>query len=295
MVGLGLLAGLGAGAIDAGLNTYAAEKFSARTLNWLHASFGLGAAIGPIVMSSVISAGQSWRAGFLIVGAAQLVLAGCCALTRNQWHVRADLDHATPPASVPMVRTLRIPSAWLGMLLFFLYTGLELCAGQWLYSLLTEARGMPPAPAGAWVSVYWGSLTVGRLLSGVIVARISVRTLLHLCLFGAMLGVVFLWLNPAPWLALLGVAVLGLSLAPMFPSFISLTSARMGPAHTANAVGFQVAAAMLGGAALVAGFGRIADRFGLEALGPFLLATALLLVGAFEISERHTRRSTIRD
>lgn len=50
MVGLGLLAGLGAGAIDAGLNTYAAETFNPRTVNWLHASFGLGAAIGPVLM-----------------------------------------------------------------------------------------------------------------------------------------------------------------------------------------------------------------------------------------------------
>jgi fucose permease len=73
MVGLGLLAGLGAGAIDAGLNTYAAENFSPRTVNWLHASFGLGAATGPMVMSSVISAGQSWRLGYLIVGVAQLI------------------------------------------------------------------------------------------------------------------------------------------------------------------------------------------------------------------------------
>lgn len=58
MVGLGLLAGLGAGAIDAGLNTYAAEEFSPRTMNWLHASFGLGAATGPLLMSAAISSGS---------------------------------------------------------------------------------------------------------------------------------------------------------------------------------------------------------------------------------------------
>ncbi|MDP9315499.1 MAG: MFS transporter, partial [Chloroflexota bacterium] len=73
MVSLGLLAGLGAGAIDAGLNTYAAESFSPRTVNWLHASFGLGAATGPIIMSGIISAGYSWRLGYLVVGVAQLL------------------------------------------------------------------------------------------------------------------------------------------------------------------------------------------------------------------------------
>lgn len=291
MVGLGLLAGLGAGAIDAGLNTYAAENFSPRTMNWLHASFGLGAAIGPIVMSSVISSGQPWRLGYLIVGVAQLVLASCFAFTRSQWHAHTEESQAEPTPSAPMGRTLLLPSAWLSILLFFLYTGLEITTGQWLYTLLTEARGMLPAVAGVWVSIYWGSLTVGRLVSGMIVAHISVRTLLQICMAGTILGVVLLWLNLAPWLSLIGVAMLGMSLAPMFPSLIALTPARMGAEHAANTVGFQIAAATLGGACLVSGFGVLADQFGLEQLGPFLLVIAVLLMIVFEILERQPGRA----
>jgi fucose permease len=142
--------------------------------------------------------------------------------------------------------------------------------------------------------VYWGSLTVGRLVSGVIVAQINVRTLLQLCMFGAILGVVLLWLNLTPWVGLGAVALLGLSLAPMFPSLISLTPARVGPTHTANTVGFQITAAMLGGAALASGFGLIADRFGLEILGPYLLVAAILLTGVFEGLDRHTRQAAGR-
>ena len=291
VIGLGLLAGLGGGAIDAGLNTYAAEHFSARTVNWLHASFGLGAATGPIMMSGVLSAGQSWRLGYLIVGAAQLLLAGCFVVTRNRWNAPADEGHAVATVSAPLRQTLRLRPAWLSMLLFFLYTGLELSAGQWLYSLLTEARGLPPALAGVSVSVYWGSLTAGRLVAGAVVARLTVRTLLRLCLAGAMLGAVLLWLDLPSWLLVGCAGLLGVSLAPMFPSFISLTPARMGPAHTANAVGFQITAAMLGGAVLVTGFGWLARYSGLEALGPFLLVTAVLLTGVFETLERYMSHS----
>lgn len=286
MVTLGLLAGLGAGAIDAGLNTYAAEQFSPRTMNWLHASFGLGAAVGPLLMSSVISAGQPWRLGYLIVGVAQLLLAACFALTRTQWEAHQTHAQAAPTASAPMLGTLALPAAWLSLLLFFLYTGLEMVTGQWLYTLLTEARGMAPAPAGLWVSAFWGCLTLGRVLSGVVVERITMRTLLWLCMLGALLGAALLWLNLAPWLTLAGVALLGLALAPMFPSLMSLTPARLGSAHAANAVGFQVAAAMLGGAAMVAGFGLLAGRLGLEALGPFLLLNAVLFTGVFALLDR---------
>jgi fucose permease len=98
-----------------------------------------------------------------------------------------------------------------------------------------------------------------------------------------------MWANLAPWLSLAGVALLGLSLAPMFPSLVSLTPARMGLAHSANTIGFQIAAAMLGGAALVALFGLIANQLGLEMLGPYLLVIAVLLTTVFEVLERRPR------
>jgi fucose permease len=292
MVGLGLVAGLGAGAIDAGLNTYAAEQFSPRTMNWLHAAFGLGAATGPLLMSGVISTGGPWQLGYLIVGVLLLLLTGCFALTRGEWVVRHDEAQAAPPAGAPMLQTLALPAAWLSILLFLLYSGVEFMAGQWLYSLLTEARGITPAVAGMWVSAYWGSLTLGRLVSGVIVERLTIRHLLRLSMAGMLVGIVLLWLNLTPWLALAGVALFGLSLAPMFPSFMSLTPGRMGPQHSANTVGFQVAAAMLGGAAFVGGFGLLAGRVGLEALGPTLLVFAALLTAVFLRLDRQPRASS---
>src|SRR5919204_2389293 len=61
MVALGVLSGLGAGAIDAGLNTFAATHFSARAVNWLHAFYGVGATLGPVIMTAVLSAGCPWQ------------------------------------------------------------------------------------------------------------------------------------------------------------------------------------------------------------------------------------------
>src|SRR5262245_41911334 len=80
MVALGVLAGLGAGAIDAGLNTFAAIQFSARMVNWLHTCYGIGAAAGPVIMTSVLAMRQPWQRGYAIVGGGQLMLAFCFAL-----------------------------------------------------------------------------------------------------------------------------------------------------------------------------------------------------------------------
>jgi fucose permease len=286
MVGLGLLSGLGAGAIDAGLNTYAATHFSARTVNWLHACYGIGATGGPVIMTSVLSAGHPWQWGYGIVGVGQMVLAVCFGLTRTWWQPTA---RTAAPAYAPVLMgaassrsTLRLPIMWLSMAVFFVYTGLEAAAGTWVYSLFTEARAITSSTAGLWVSVYWGSLTIGRLVSGMVVGFVPVSLLLRLCLITAALGAVLIWSNLTTFGSFLGLALLGVSLAPIFPSLIATTPARLGEAHTANGVGLQIAAAVLGQSLLPALVGVLARHLGLEIVGPALCTAAVVLLVLYE-------------
>jgi len=162
-------------------------------------------------------------------------------------------------------------------------TCLEIGTGNWVYSLLTESRGVSPALAGTWVSLYWASLTLGRILFGFVVQSVSPTTLLRWCMVGAVLSAVLIWVNGAPWLAFAGIALMGLSLAPQFPLLISATPDYLGAAHAANGVGLQVAAASLGGAVLPSLIGMLAAAYSLEVLGPFLFVTALLMSGLFEL------------
>jgi len=97
------------------------------------------------------------------------------------------------------------------------------------------------------------------------------------------LSALLIWAGGAPWLAFAGIALMGLSLAPQFPLLISATPNYLGAAHSANGVGLQVAAASLGGVALPSLIGVLAAAYSLEVLGPFLLITALLMSGLFEL------------
>jgi fucose permease len=284
LVLLGFASGLSGGAIDGSLNAYAAAHFSPRAMNWLHACFGIGATLGPAIMTGVIVYGLSWRIGYLVVGAVQLALALCFIFTRQLWRDQApSAADPQPVRGAALLSTLRLPMTWLGTALFFAYTGAEIATGQWVYSLLTEARGVPAALAGTWVSLYWASLTFGRILFGFVVQRVSPTTLLRWCMIGAVLSALMIWVNGAPWLAFAGIALMGLSLAPQFPLLISATPDYLGAAHAANGVGLQVAAASLGGAALPSLIGVLAAASGLEVLGPFLLAVSLLMAGLFEL------------
>ncbi|HSF24276.1 MAG TPA: MFS transporter [Blastocatellia bacterium] len=285
MVALGLLAGLGAGAIDAGLNTYAATHFSARTVNWLHAFYGVGATIGPVIMTGVLVSGRPWQSGYAIVGGFQVLLAVCFGLTRRWWMNGGGREASTqiPPRPASSSSTLRLPVVWVSIAVFFIYTGLEAAAGAWAYSLFTESRGVPASVAGMWTSIYWGCLTAGRLLSGIVVGYVPLRVLLRLCIIGIALGAGMIWLNASGLTSFLGLALIGLSCAPVFPSLIATTPARLGELHAANGVGFQIAAAVLGQSLLPAAVGMLAHDLGLEIVGPSLLVMGIALLGFYEV------------
>lgn len=292
LLGLGFLAGLGGGAVDAGLNAYGATHFSARILNWLHASFGLGTTLGPLIATAVLSSGNLWRWSYVIVGCAQLVLAATFLINRGRWAEVPDVAGAAP---VPVMQartreTLRRPVVWLGMLTFFAYSGVEFVTAQWSYSLLTLQRGLPVSTAGFLVGLYWGSLMAGRVLFGVFADRVPLARTLRVCILGSFVGALLFWLQPTPFISYAGLMLIGFSLAPVFASLISLTPRRVGPQHANNAIGFQIASAGLGSAGLTAAVGLLAAEVGLEVIGASVAGMALFLLAAYEALMRVSHR-----
>jgi fucose permease len=284
LLALAFVAGLSGGALDGGMNAYAAAHFSPQAMNWMHACFGIGATLGPAIMTAAITGGPGWRAGYAIVAAAQLALTVAFVLTRQLWDSPSSPGGGEPSTpSAPLAATLGLPLAWLGIALFFAYTGIEVAAGNWVYSLLTEARGVSPALAGAWVSLYWASLTLGRIVFGFVVQWASPNTLLRWCMVGSVVGALLIWANLTLWLTFAGIALLGVALAPQFPLLISATPGFLGARHANNGIGLQVAAAGLGGALLPSLVGVLARDRGLEVLGPFLFVAALVMAALFEL------------
>lgn len=288
MVACGLLSGFGTGFFDAGLNIYFAAHFSPRLMNWLHACFGIGATLAPLLMTALLNSGSSWRSGYLLVVVLYLVVVVLIMLTRSRWDIPGANQSAAGSESVPASETLRLPLVWVGILLFLAYTGMEGVAGQWVYSLFTEARQVPAAAAGLWVSIYWGSFTVGRIFFGAIVNWLSTAVLVRLCTVGAAVGGLLLWFNPTMELGFAGLALYGFSLAPIFALLVTNTQDVLGPKHGANAIGFQVAAAGMGIGVLPGLAGVLAANSSLEVVPPFLMVLVVIMAVLYEVT--HSRR-----
>ncbi len=278
-VACALVHGLGSGAIDAGLNGYAAHYLSARHMNWLHACYCLGAMLGPLVMTAMLTGGRHYSAGYSVVGVVMLALAIVFLATRPRWgQASAPADHAGP--RVAAAAAVRHPAVVLHMVVFFLYTGLEVAISQWTFTVLTESRGVHAGPAGIAVGAYWGSIGAGRVVCGLLVDRIGIDRLLRCCLLAATAGTLLL-AAPLPLAAAwTGLILAGFGLAPVYPCLMTRTPQRLGKRLSAHAVGFQVGAAMVGAAAVPAGLGLIAGSSGLEAVptGTVVLAGVLWLL-----------------
>jgi fucose permease len=291
IVACGAVAGLGAGAIDASLNTYVAANFGEGLMQWLHASWGIGVTTGPMIMTTGINVFNTWRWGYVLVGAAQLTLAACFVLTSPLWqrgdvHIESAISRRLTDYKTPILETLRHPPVWWSSLFFFLYAGIEATLGNWAYTLLTESRGILPHVAGLWTGGYWATFTMGRVLAGLCTKRIGVHTLIRAGLLAALGGAMLLWWNPTEVTGSFGVVIIGFSIAPIFPSLVSGTSGRVGPRYSVNTIGMQIGAAGLGTAILPGIAGILAQRTSLEMIPAYLGILVVTLFALYSLSMR---------
>jgi fucose permease len=295
-VAAAVLGGLGAGAIDAGINTYVAQNHSERMMQWLHGSFGIGVTMGPLIMTFGLGLTGEWRLGYLVVCIFQGSLALVFFMTRSRWKGKAEIDvrdaqNEDKPEDkrrneASLGETLKNPAALLSMIMFFTYTGAEVGLGLWSYSLLTESRGVSPQLAGFITGSYWGMFTLGRFTAGWYTKRFSNSQILYFSLAAAIAGTVLLFLNWGIPGSIAGIALTGLAIAPVFPCLMTDTESRVGPRHTANTIGMQISAAGIGAAAVPSIAGVLARFFGLEVISPYLFGAFVLLLLSYIFSRR---------
>jgi fucose permease len=287
VLALGVLLGVGAGAIDAALNTYVATHHGVRTLNWLHACFGVGASSGPLLMTAVLRHGAPWQRGYVLVGAAQIALATCFAITFRAWPSSDGLSASADRTGAATMRaTLTLPAAWLGMAVFIAYAGVEASIGAWTYTLLTVGRHVGIVEAGLLASLFWGGITGGRLLAALGGGAVSAHILLRVAVWSIVLGVGLVWANLSGALTAAGLVLAGFACGPIFPSLIAMTPRRVGGPHAANAVGFQIAASAFGLSVVPGLVGVAGARLGVEAIARLFLVLGIVLALVYQVLER---------
>ncbi len=278
--------GIGAGAVDSGLNAYVARHYESRHMSWLHSFWGLGALSGPLVLSALFAQGLGWRKGYSSIAIFQAALVVILVFAMPLWdrvRMRAAMEASMPETPhQALFFPLKLRGAKWAVLTFFFYCGIESTMGLWGGSYLFQIKGLEAAAAARWVSLFYASITLGRFLTGFITYKASNRNLVRLGGLTVLAGVV-LMLLPLPLPATLaGFIMVGLGCAPIFPCMLHETPRSFGATHAQAIMGFQMAVAYVGATLLPPLFGFVASATSLGLLPAFLLAYTCSLVAGSE-------------
>ena len=268
-----LLLGAGSGLIDAVVNAHTSLNRGVRYMGWLHASWALGAALGPLVVVTSVGTTGSWRASFTATAAAFVAVGLLVGYRHHDWTDSAS-GPDRPSWEAPVRRSSRRRALVLLIGLFVLGAGLEGTAGDWCYTQLTAGRSLSNGLAGLGASLFWTGLAGGRVAMGLLGNRIAPDRLLDISVGVSALGALAFWLAPPLGSALIALPILGAAVSVIFPLLLSITPARVGTAMTSHAVGYELAAGTLGSGGLPALTGLALQSAGLLTLGPLLTVFA---------------------
>jgi FHS family Na+ dependent glucose MFS transporter 1 len=223
-------------------------------MNGLHAFFGVGAFIAPLIVAQVISVTDDiyWVYWFFAIASIPLAI--------WIWNLPSPASRAVPAhhesRSFPLLPVLIM------VLCFVLYVGGEAGYGAWIYTYAFTLKFGTEITAAYLTSAFWGSFTLGRLLGVWISTQAKPLTILLLDFAGCILSVGLILLFQESRTALwMGTILFGISQASIFPTFLTLAEERM---HvTGTIAGLFLVGAGVGGMIL-----------------PWLIGQAFVQVGA---------------
>ncbi len=299
--------GLGGGSVDTALNNYVALHFKASHMNWLHSFWGLGATLGPVMMSFFIASSATWRSGYRAISIIQIILSLILFMSFPLWRMHKSLDIGNSETDMGTedlysaerdaedVNVSKIRGVKYSLLTFLFYCALEHSAGLWGSSYLVIVKGASLEGGAFWMAFYYGGITAGRFFSGFFSFRFSNPQMIRGGLITALAGSIFLFFPfPAPVTGC-SFVLIGLGLAPVFPAMLHETPLRFGKKRSQEIIGYQMGFGYTGSAFLPLLLGIVLQNAGMPVF-PYFIAftTAVILFFSSRIDKSVLRGSDIQ-
>ncbi|KAL1844444.1 hypothetical protein VTK73DRAFT_2548 [Phialemonium thermophilum] len=278
-----LFPGFGSGLEDSAWNAWIGNMQNANELlGFLHGAYGLGATIGPLIATAMVTKGDlPWYTFYYL-------MAGMCGVEELLtvtafWGATAQAYRETHQSTTGGSRTttrhvMRNPITWLVAFFLLGYVGAEVSLGGWIVTFMLRVRHAAPFAAGLTVTFFWLGLTLGRVVLGFVTGRIGEKGAITLYLLLTVALQLLYWLVPSFVASAVFVSFLGFFSGPLFPAAIVAATKLLPSDYHVSAIGF--AAAFGGGGAAVFPFavGAIAQKKGVSVLQPIVLAIFLFIL-----------------
>ncbi len=272
--------GLGAGSVDAALNNFVALHYKARHMSWLHCFWGIGATVGPVIMSFCLNKSGGWRSGYTTVGLIQCTLAVILFISLPIWKkVEKPSDSKDNENSDLGIRDLlKIKGAKFAFLAFFFYCSLESTCGLWGSSFMVLDRGISHEVAARWISLFYMGITSGRFISGFLMIKIRSSKMIQIGQGIIVISVILMMLPLNDIVLGMGLFFTGVGCAPVYPCMIHQTPENFGTNLSQAMIGIQMACAYIGTTFMPPLFGLMADNISISLYPYFLIISLIFMV-----------------
>ena len=272
--------GLGAGSVDASLNNYVALNYASRHMSWLHCMWGVGASLGPYIMGYAMTGGQGWNSGYGYIAVLQIVLTIILIFSLPLWKNRTEekSENSVNAKTLTLKEIIKISGAKEIMITFFCYCALEQTTGLWASSYLTLHKGISADKAASFASMFFIGITIGRAFSGFITMKLSDSKMIRFGQGVAAIGIITLMLPFGEYISLIGLIMIGLGCAPIYPCIIHSTPEYFGADKSQAIIGVQMASAYIGTLLMPPIFGLIAEYINVSLYPVYLFIVMIFMV-----------------
>lgn len=278
--------GLGGGNVDAALNDFVAHHLESKHMSWLHSFWGIGASTGPLLMALFFHYGSFWQGPYLIIALIQMSLVALLYRNRAVWKPYETDSTETQTSSHSTLSSLNQPYVKWAMLSFVSYVAMEGSVGLWGPSFVVSTLNLSPDQAAFMGTVFYGSLTLGRIMDGFLSMKASNSLRLQASQVLGLIGIGVLILSHSSTWVTVSFVLMGMGFAPSFPIMMHETPRRFKPEISQSVISLQMASAYLGFALMPMTIGLMIRYVSISYFPYFALIMVFILIASTAIIQR---------
>lgn len=271
--------GIGAGSVDVALNNYVVLHYASRHMSWLRCMWGIGITIGPYIMGMALTNGATWNLGYCMISVVQIILTIILVLSLPKWKDKKILKQKQiKDKRLPLKEILKISRVKAAMICFCCYCGIEQTIMLWMSSYLNLTKGVAVHTAAILSGIFCMGITVGCGINGFIAMRLRDNQMIRIGQLMIAIGITIILFSVQSIFLFLGLLLLGLGCAPVYPSMIHLTPEYFGIEYSQAIIGVQMASAYSGTCFMPLLFGWISKYITIQLLPMYLLVLLMVMI-----------------
>ena len=290
--------GFGGGAIDSILNSYVSLHYKAIHLNFLHAFWGIGAFISPLIIGSFIVDPRGFKDAAFVLSINQTTILIITLSTLVLW-VKVDkiynidsrnvTNSENSQENIGFFNTFKLRGVIFACITFFSYIAIESLAYSWFTSLCVFGMNIDNDIASKYLSLFYIAISLGRVISGLLSIKIKDKNLIRIGEGILLIGIILLTFKFNFVFMPIALFIIGLGCGPIYPSIVHSTVDKFTSKYSSAVMSIQIGFAYMANISVAPLFGILGNATTFLILPYIMLIFFVILVSGNEIVLKLTK------